>query len=157
MHYVRFIAAFLVYTIIDVGWNLSPIALSMYDNLHESSGSQEIRDMFGKAPETWGRRRDSRSAGVSTAHRIRQQLLGYRTSDQAEEPNGRRAEQLRSRMRRIRHLHRPNLRRVHVMARHPSADRHPHRRTAQLNHVNRHHLRGTAKKRGIDFRIDNLI
>ena len=54
MHYVRFIAAFLVYTIIDVGWNLSPIALSMYDNLHESSGSQEIRDMFGKAPETWG-------------------------------------------------------------------------------------------------------
>ena len=54
MHYIRFIAAFLVYTIIDVGWNLSPIALSMYDNLHESSGSQAIRDAYGKAPDTWG-------------------------------------------------------------------------------------------------------
>ena len=54
MHYIRFIAAFLVYTIIDVGWNLSPIALNMYDNLHESSGSQAIRDAYGKAPDTWG-------------------------------------------------------------------------------------------------------
>ena len=54
MLYVRFIAAFLVYTIIDVGWNLSPIALGMYDNLHESSGSQAVRDAFGKAPDTWG-------------------------------------------------------------------------------------------------------
>lgn len=54
MHYVRFIAAFLVYTIIDVGWNLSPIAMGMYENLHESSGSKEILDTFGKAMDTWG-------------------------------------------------------------------------------------------------------
>ena len=30
MHYVGFIAAFLVYTIIDVGWNVSPMAVGMY-------------------------------------------------------------------------------------------------------------------------------
>ena len=35
MQYVRFIAAFLVYTIIDVGWNISPIAQGMYKNLYE--------------------------------------------------------------------------------------------------------------------------
>ena len=54
MQYVRFIAAFLVYTIIDVAWNLSPIALGMYENLHESNGSNEILDTFGKQIDTWG-------------------------------------------------------------------------------------------------------
>ena len=54
MQFVRFIAAFLVYTIIDVGWNLSPIATGMYENLHESNGSKEILDTFGKAMDTWG-------------------------------------------------------------------------------------------------------
>ena len=33
MHYVRFVAAFLVYTVIDVGWNASPIARGMYESL----------------------------------------------------------------------------------------------------------------------------
>ena len=36
MQYVRFLAAFLVYTIIDVGWNLSPIAQNMYNSLYEA-------------------------------------------------------------------------------------------------------------------------
>ena len=54
MHFVRFIAAFLVYTIIDVGWNFSPIATGMYENLHESNGSKEILDTFGKEMDTWG-------------------------------------------------------------------------------------------------------
>ncbi len=54
MQYIRFIAAFLVYTIIDVGWNLSPIAMGMYENLHESNGSKEILDTFGKQMDTWG-------------------------------------------------------------------------------------------------------
>ena len=54
MQYIRFIAAFLVYTIIDVAWNLSPIALGMYENLHESNGSNEILDTFGKQIDTWG-------------------------------------------------------------------------------------------------------
>ena len=36
MKYVRFVAAFLIYTIIDVGWNLSPIATGMYEILYES-------------------------------------------------------------------------------------------------------------------------
>ena len=54
MHYVRFLAAFLVYTIIDVGWNLSPIARNMYENLYESSGNDELFDAFGKQMDAWG-------------------------------------------------------------------------------------------------------
>lgn len=54
MHYIRFIAAFLLYAIIDVAWNVSPIATGMYENLHESSGSKEILDTFGKQMDTWG-------------------------------------------------------------------------------------------------------
>ena len=48
----RFVAAFVIYTVIDVGWNLSPMAVGMYDALHEASGSN--RDSFGKPPDTWG-------------------------------------------------------------------------------------------------------
>ena len=54
MQYVRFIAAFVVYTVIDVGWNLSPIALGMYERLHEASGNDAMFDSFGKEPSTWG-------------------------------------------------------------------------------------------------------
>lgn len=54
MQYVRFIAAFLVYTIIDVGWNLSPIAQNMYNSLYEASGNDALFDRFGKPPDTWG-------------------------------------------------------------------------------------------------------
>lgn len=54
MKFVRFLAAFLVYTIIDVGWNLSPIARSMYENLYEASGNDALLDSFGKQPDTWG-------------------------------------------------------------------------------------------------------
>ena len=39
MHYVRFLEAFVVYTIIDVGWNASPIARGMYEGLYEASGN----------------------------------------------------------------------------------------------------------------------
>ncbi len=54
MHFVRFIAAFLVYTVIDVGWNLSPIATSMYDRFYAESGNTALFDSFGKQPDTWG-------------------------------------------------------------------------------------------------------
>ncbi len=54
MHYVRFLAAFLVYTIIDVGWNLSPIARNMYESLYEASGNDELFDAFGKQMDAWG-------------------------------------------------------------------------------------------------------
>ena len=54
MQYVRFIAAFLVYTVIDVGWNLSPIARGMYESLYEASGNDALLDAFGKQPDTWG-------------------------------------------------------------------------------------------------------
>ena len=36
---VRFIAAFVVYAVIDVAWNVSPIALGMYARLHAATGS----------------------------------------------------------------------------------------------------------------------
>ena len=40
MQFVRFIAAFIVYAVVDVGWNLSPIAVNMYESLYEASGKQ---------------------------------------------------------------------------------------------------------------------
>ena len=54
MKYVRFIAAFLIYTIIDVGWNLSPIAMGMYERIHDSSGHTEVLDIYGRQMDTWG-------------------------------------------------------------------------------------------------------
>lgn len=54
MQYVRYLAAFVVYAVIDVAWNVSPIAVNMYENLHEASGSDKILDTFGKQMDTWG-------------------------------------------------------------------------------------------------------
>ena len=54
MQYIRFMAAFVVYTVIDVGWNASPIARSMYDSLYEKSGNKELFDSFGRQMDTWG-------------------------------------------------------------------------------------------------------
>ena len=54
MRYVRLIAAFLVYAVIDIVWNISPIALGMYESLYEASGNDELFDSFGKQPDTWG-------------------------------------------------------------------------------------------------------
>ena len=48
----RFIAAFVIYAVVDILWNVSPMALGMYEALHEASGS--TRDEFGKQPDTWG-------------------------------------------------------------------------------------------------------
>lgn len=47
----RFIAAFIVYAVIDVVWNISPIARGMYERLHEASGNDWS---FGKSMDTWG-------------------------------------------------------------------------------------------------------
>ena len=54
MQIVRFISAFLVYTVIDVGWNISPIARNMYESLYEASGNNTLFDTFGKQMDTWG-------------------------------------------------------------------------------------------------------
>ena len=54
IRYVRLIAAFVVYAVIDVAWNVSPIALGMYERLYEASGNDELFDSFGKQPDTWG-------------------------------------------------------------------------------------------------------
>lgn len=54
MQYVRFLAAFVVYAVIDVVWNISPIATGMYENLHAESGSNAILETFGREMETWG-------------------------------------------------------------------------------------------------------
>ena len=51
---IRFISAFVVYTVIDVAWNLSPMARNMYESLYESSGNKELFDLYGKQPDTWG-------------------------------------------------------------------------------------------------------
>ena len=52
MHYVRFLAAFVVYTVIDVGWNISPIAMGMYESLYEASGNDALLDQFGRKMDT---------------------------------------------------------------------------------------------------------
>ncbi len=52
MH-IRFIAAFLVYAVVDIVWNVSPIAVGMYERLHEASGSDALLDAYGKQMDTW--------------------------------------------------------------------------------------------------------
>ena len=54
MLYIRFLAAFVVYTVIDVGWNVSPIAVGMYESLYEASGNDALLDQFGRKMDTWG-------------------------------------------------------------------------------------------------------
>ena len=49
--FTRFLAAFVVYLVIDVAWNLSPPAVAMYASLHGASGNDWS---FGKSPDTWG-------------------------------------------------------------------------------------------------------
>ncbi|MDE2695136.1 MAG: DUF2177 family protein [Chloroflexota bacterium] len=53
MHF-RFLGAFVVYTVIDVGWNISPIATGMYERLYDASGNDVLLDQFGREPDTWG-------------------------------------------------------------------------------------------------------
>ena len=52
MQFVRFVAAFLVYAVVDVVWNLLPPVMGMYTKLHEAAGSP--RELVGKPPDTWG-------------------------------------------------------------------------------------------------------
>lgn len=47
----RFLAAFVVYLVVDLAWNMSPPAVAMYANLHEASGNDWS---FGKPMDTWG-------------------------------------------------------------------------------------------------------
>ncbi len=54
MSYIRFLGAFVVYTVIDVGWNISPIAVGMYERLYEASGNDVLLDEFGREMEMWG-------------------------------------------------------------------------------------------------------
>ena len=54
MQYIRFLAAFVVYTVIDVGWNITPIARGMYESLYEASGNDALLDQFGRPMDTWG-------------------------------------------------------------------------------------------------------
>ena len=47
MQYVRFLAAFVVYTVIDVGWNASPITRGMYECLYEANRYDAPLSHFG--------------------------------------------------------------------------------------------------------------
>ena len=51
MPFRRFLFATVIYTVIDVGWNASPVARNMYARFHEASGNDWS---FGKPMETWG-------------------------------------------------------------------------------------------------------
>ena len=54
MLYVRLIAAFLVYAVIDIVWNILPMVRGMYESLYEASGNDELFDSFGKQPDMFG-------------------------------------------------------------------------------------------------------
>ncbi len=54
MHYARFLATFVVYAVIDVAWNVSPMALGMYESLYEASGNDVLLDQFGREMDMWG-------------------------------------------------------------------------------------------------------
>ncbi len=54
MQYIRFLAAFLVYAIIDIAWNLSPPARGMYESFYESSGHDALLDQFGRPLDELG-------------------------------------------------------------------------------------------------------
>ena len=47
----RFLASFVVYTVIDMAWSLSPPAGAMYASLHEASGNDWS---FAKPMDAWG-------------------------------------------------------------------------------------------------------
>ena len=49
--FLRFIYAFLIYAIVDIGWNITPLAVNMYAALHKASGNDWS---FGKVFSTWG-------------------------------------------------------------------------------------------------------
>ena len=51
--FIRFLFAFVVYVVIDVGWNVSPPARNMYATLHDASGNP-MPWSYGKEPATWG-------------------------------------------------------------------------------------------------------
>ncbi len=54
VQYIRFVAAFVVYLVIDVGWNFSPPAMAMYENFYDASGHTELLDAFGNQMDTLG-------------------------------------------------------------------------------------------------------
>lgn len=53
MKAIRFVAAFLVYGIIDIVWHLFPFVTAMYVSLRDASGLGNDWS-FGKSMDTWG-------------------------------------------------------------------------------------------------------
>ena len=51
---IRAVAAIVIYLVIDVGWNVSPIAVGMYESLYEASGNAAMFDQFGREMSDWG-------------------------------------------------------------------------------------------------------
>lgn len=49
--FTRFLSAFVVYTVIDMAWSMSPPAGAVYARLHEASGNDWS---FGKPMDSWG-------------------------------------------------------------------------------------------------------
>ena len=76
MRFLRFLFATVIYIVIDVGWNFSPVARGMYARLHEASGNDWS---YGKQIETWGGVEVVGLIVFFLLMRARQQLPGYRT------------------------------------------------------------------------------
>lgn len=51
---IRAVAAIVIYMVIDVVWNISPIAVGMYESLYSASGNDALLDQFGRQMSDWG-------------------------------------------------------------------------------------------------------
>ena len=151
MPFLRFIAAFLVYAIIDIGWNVTPIARGMYDRLHETAGTDRLFDTFGKEMNTW-------AAPEFIALLVFLALIAWANHCLAIEP-GVKENDLGKAMRNsfllgcLRHLHRPHFPDAGLVARPSGAHRHPHRRPVEPDNLNRRHLVGAPQKRRLNFHL----
>ena len=149
MHYVRFLAAFLVYAVIDIAWNVSPIAQGMYKSLYEASGNDVLLDQFGRKMDTWGVEQ-----GLALLAFFG--LIALGNSYLAIEPALKENNLLKAVKNSfvlgcaaVRHLHRADLRDAEDLAHGPGPDRHPHRRPPEPGNLDGRHVhRASAEERG---------
>ena len=129
---LRFLSATGIYAVIDIGWNVSPLARGMYARLHAASGNDWS---FGKTPDTWG-------AAELVAVVVFFLLIGYGNSRLAIEPANRGGEaehggeeQPGARPGGVCDVHRADVHRDCKLAGCAGADRHRDWRRAEPGHV----------------------
>ena len=109
MQYIRFLAAFLVYAVIDIAWNVSPIARGMYESLYEASGNDALLDQFGRQMDTWGPVQGLALLAFFGLIALGNSYLAIEPAVKENSLHQGGEEQLRPRLRGLRHVHRADL------------------------------------------------